>query len=220
MRLGPAVSAAVSAASPLASPAEHSKRTSSRWCMRISGVATRAWACGCMGTPARGPPLSPLKKVLQARLRGRDPSTGWAGPCAIERTPSRVRRAPSATPTMNTARPSRARSSFDLRKRTRRSQLAESITRICAGRAGMRRSKSALTLQVWWRCLNGHLGTLRHSADNFGSSDAAAANLQRMGVPVKALEPRVSSLARTQLISSKCSMCQTFSRNVAASCAQ
>ena len=68
----------------------------------------------------------------------------------VSDTPSRVRRAPSATPTMNTARPSRARSSFDLRKRTRRSQLAESITRICAGRAGMRRSKSALTLQVWW----------------------------------------------------------------------
>ena len=123
-----------------------------------SGAATRAWACGCVGTPARGPPLSPLRKVLRARLRGRDPSTGWAGPCAIERTPSRVRRALSATPKMKTARTSRARSSHDLRKRTSDVQLAESITRICAGRAGMRRSKSAPTLLVWWRSSNGRGG--------------------------------------------------------------
>jgi hypothetical protein len=52
-----------------------------------SGAATRAWACGCVGTPARRPPLSPLKKVLRALLRGRDPSTGWAGRYAVERTP-------------------------------------------------------------------------------------------------------------------------------------
>ena len=120
---------------------------------------------------------------------------GWARRYAVVRTPSRVRRAPNATPTMNTARPSRARSSDGLRKRTRSSQLAKPITPICGSCATLIGKWIALTFQLCRRCLNGHLGTPRHSADNFGSSDAAAANLQRMGVPVKALEPWVSSLA-------------------------
>ena len=160
MALGSAVSAAVSAASPLATPAEHSKAHIIKMVRGTSGVATRAWACECVGTPARGPPFSPLRKVLRARLRGRDPSTGWAGPCAVKRTPSRVRRAPSATPTMNTARPSRARSSNDLRKLGTGAQLVILITRICAGRAGMRGSTIALTFKLCPEEFERHVVTL------------------------------------------------------------
>jgi len=42
------------------------------------------------GVNLRAPLLSPFKKVLRARLRGWDPSTGWAGRYALERTPSRA----------------------------------------------------------------------------------------------------------------------------------
>ena len=49
---------------------------------------------------------------------------------------------------MKTARNIARTSSHDLRKRAREAQLAESITRICAGRAGMGRSKSTLTFEI------------------------------------------------------------------------
>ena len=39
---------------------------------------------------ARTFPFPSAKKVLRARLRGRDPSTGRAGPCARKHTPSRA----------------------------------------------------------------------------------------------------------------------------------
>ena len=71
-----------------------------------------------------------------------------AGPCAIEHTPSRVRRAPRRHSKTESAQPSRARSSHDLRNQTRLSQLTEHFMRICAGRATMGGSTSALTLQL------------------------------------------------------------------------
>ena len=127
----------------------HTKRAheylpTSRACRHAAWAKAWAW----VSRPALAPSLSPVRKVPRALFQGRDPSTGWARPRAIERMPSRARRAPSATPKMKTAQPSRARTSHELRKRARDIQLAESITRICAGRAGMRRSKSALTFEI------------------------------------------------------------------------
>ena len=61
-------------------------------CMRADGQ-----------TCASAPLLSPWGKIIRAQFRGWDPSTGWAGPCTIECTPSRVWRAPSATPRMKVA---------------------------------------------------------------------------------------------------------------------
>ena len=110
-----------------------------------SGQRAWAWACERIAIPARAMLLSPCGKILRARLRGRDPSTGWAGPCAAERTASRVRRAQSATPKMKATRPSRARCSHGLRKRTRPSQLMILITTICICRAGVGGSTNALT---------------------------------------------------------------------------
>ena len=66
----------------------------------------KAWARVCI--PALAPSLSPVKHVLRAQFRGWDLSTGWEGPRAIERTGTRARRAPSATPKMKTAQTSRA----------------------------------------------------------------------------------------------------------------
>ena len=74
-----------------------------------AGQRAQAWACKRAVTPAPSPSLSPCGKGLRARLRGRHPSTGWAGPRAIEHTPSRIRRVQGAMPTMKVARPSRAR---------------------------------------------------------------------------------------------------------------
>ena len=106
-------------------------------------------------------------------------------------TPSQVWLAQSATPTMNRARPSRARSSNDLCKRTRMTQLVESITRICRCCADVGRSTSALTFEDWWRCLSG-----RQESKPCGGKAAAAADLKvdvamRTGVlaPARARPP-------------------------------
>ena len=62
--------------------------------------------------------------------------------------PHRVWRALSATPSTKVTPPSRAHCSHDLRKRARCTQLMILITSICASRAGMRGSTSALTFQL------------------------------------------------------------------------
>jgi hypothetical protein len=87
------------------------------------------------GTPAHAAAALTIQeawKVLRARLRGRDPSKGWAGPCAAERTPSRVQRAQArATLRMKVAQPSCARSAPGLRKRASGTQLMIIIMEIC-----------------------------------------------------------------------------------------
>ena len=67
-------------------------------------------------------------------------------------------RSQSATPRMKIDQPARARSSHDLRKRTRSSQLAESITKICGSFAMDRGKSSALTIQHCRRSSNGRCG--------------------------------------------------------------
>ena len=118
------------------------------------GSGCKAWACERTNKPARGPLLSPFRKVLRARLRGRGPSTGWAGPCAVERTPSRVGQAPRRHLKAESAQPLRARSSHGLRKQARPNQLMIVITTICACRAGMRGSTRSLTFQLCQRNSN------------------------------------------------------------------
>ena len=66
------------------------------------GQWTQAWACEWVDKPAHALPFSPLREVLRARPRGWDPSTGWAGGYAVERTPSRARRAPRSTQLIST----------------------------------------------------------------------------------------------------------------------
>ena len=67
MVLVSAVSAAVSTASPLAGHIYGTQQAHiiNGVCV-TSGAATRAWACGCVGTPARGLPFLPVRKILRA----------------------------------------------------------------------------------------------------------------------------------------------------------
>ena len=112
------------------------------------GQWTQAWACEWVDKPAHALPFSPLREVLRARPRGWDPSTGWAGGYAVERTPSRARRAPRSTLSIKIAQPARARSSHCLRKRTKSDQLAKPITTICGSHASSIAKFSALTFLV------------------------------------------------------------------------
>ena len=116
---------------------------------------TRAWV-GQSGrahlhAPRADLGFSPFWKVIRARLRGRDPSTGWAGPCAVQHTPSgvgHVWRAQRAAREIQIAQPLRTRSSHDLHTWVRPNQLVLSITVICTGCARMRWSKRAITFEV------------------------------------------------------------------------
>ena len=89
---------------------------------------------------------------------------------------------------MKATRPSRARCSHGLRKRTRPSQLMILITTICICRAGLGGSTNALTFQLCRRNSNVtplHLFTSRHVEDSSGSrlQHARPARLGRLDVP-------------------------------------
>ena len=112
-----------------------------RWCWRGRGQAGRR--CRVL----RGDVSKRLRGVVGAARaeRARSPS-----PCSP--------RSQSATPRMKIDQPARARSSHDLRKRTRSRQRAESITKICGSFAMDRGKSSALTIQHCRRSSNGRCG--------------------------------------------------------------
>ena len=171
------------------------------------GSGCKAWACERTSTPAREPLLSPFRKVLRARLRGRGPSTGWAGPCAVERTPSRVRQAPRRHSKAQRAQPLRARSSHGLRKQARLNQLMIVITRICAGRAGMRGSTIALTFKLCPEEFERHVVTL-HSRkvaveERRRARPAASAPFKGVSLTCR-LCPLAPECAKSSLPASEC----------------
>ena len=88
---------------------------------------------------------------------------------------------------MKATRPSRARCSHGLRKRTRPSQLMILITTICICRAGLGGSTNALTFQLCRRNSNVtplHVFTSRHVEDSSGSrlQHARPARIGRLDV--------------------------------------
>ena len=70
-----------------------SASTLSAWCAFVDGSTSRyghVRGRAGAGEPSLVASLLPLGKVIRAQLRGWDPSTGWAWPRALERTPSQA----------------------------------------------------------------------------------------------------------------------------------
>ena len=114
-------------------------------CAQVApGAETRTCETVWEGTPSRSPSLSPLNKVLQARLRGRGPSTGWAEPytqrvqALMDLPTSRL------CPWMKTRRPARAYSERAAH-RTRKQSLIILGSRGNVVRAGKCSDRNALT---------------------------------------------------------------------------